>query len=76
MHYNIGYAGLTPQLAHNQSIQDIKDYLGEEKYELLTKQFREECPDLSIEGFKMYVSLAGISGFPVRAWYNEVYPFG
>jgi hypothetical protein len=77
MHYNIDYTGLGPQAAYNQQIKDIKEYLGEKKFNQITKDFRRECPkDLSLEMFKMYLSLAGISGAPVRAFHDHVFPFG
>lgn len=73
-HYDVNYSGLSPNDAHNQAIKDIIDYMGEEKYNDLTQQFR--AFELNLDAFRMYVSFAGIQGFPVERWYNEVYPFG
>lgn len=73
-HYNVSYEGLSDIEKHNKAIQDIKDYLGEEKFEQLTKQCKEEYPDLTLEQFRMSVSFAGVQGYPVKAWYNYIYP--
>lgn len=76
-HYNIDYSGLGPQTAYNQQIKDIKDYVGTVEFNQLSRQFRDEFPcGLSLESFRMYVSLAGVSGAPVRAWHDHCFPFG
>ena len=76
-HYNVDYTGLGPQIAYAQQIKDIKEYLGEDKFNRLTSDFRRECPGgLGLESFRMYLSLAGIQGAPVRAFHDHVFPFG
>jgi len=76
-HYTIDYEGLTPQEAYNKSIENIKEYLGEERFDKITAGFRHDCPGgLSLEQFEFYLCLVGVSGFPVRAWHDHVFPFG
>lgn len=74
-HYDVNYSDLTPQAKHDKAIADIKDYLGDDKYRNLTAEFRAAGP-MPLGRFEMYLSIAGVQGYPVRAWYNEVYPFG
>ena len=74
-HYDVDYSNMTPQAKHLKAIDDIKDYMGEEKYKSLSKAFKTEGP-LTMDEFEMYCSLAGIQGYPCLAWYNEVFPFG
>lgn len=75
-HYTMDYSNMTPQQAYDKCISDIKDYLGEEKFEDISKQFRSEVPDMSIETFAFYLEICGVQGFPVLAWYDHVYPYG
>ncbi len=55
------------------AVQDIIDYLGTERYNKLS-------PAISLVTncgqFAMYCSLAGIHGFPVRAWYEHYHGQG
>lgn len=74
MHQIIDYAGLDPIAKHNKAIEDVKEFLGKEKFDKLTKEFREVPQDqMSLDKFTNYVSLAGIQGYPVKAWYNYIY---
>lgn len=77
MHYNVDYNGLTPQAKHNKAIEDIKEYMGDIRYNLMSGTFIETYPcGMSLEQFELIASFAGVQGYPVRAWYNEIYPFG
>lgn len=62
---------------HNQAIADIKEYMGEERFNKITQEFKRFEPDnMNIEKFTSYVSLlslSGIQGYPVKAWYNYCY---
>lgn len=73
-HYNIDYSKYDddPITKHNQAIKDIKEYIGEEKFDNLTQEFKS-FSWMSLEQFGFYVSLAGIQGYPVKAWYNYIY---
>lgn len=55
------------------AVQDIKTYLGDERW-------TKVCPELAkvthCGQFAMYCSLAGIYGFPVRAWYEHFHGQG
>jgi hypothetical protein len=75
MHYSIDYSGLTNVEAHNQAISDIKEYVGDQRYIDLTNLSRANG-QISLDTFRMMISFAGVQGFPARAWYNEIWPFG
>lgn len=70
-HYDIDYSK-SPAPAFD-AVQDIIDYLGKKKY-------NEISPMISLVThcgqFTMYCSLAGIKGFPVRAWYEHYHGEG
>jgi hypothetical protein len=71
MHTTIDYnKSPTPQF---DAVEDIRDWLGKERY----KTVAPEMAKLSnCEAFAMYCSLAGIQGFPVKAWYEHFHGQG
>jgi len=74
MHYNVNYEGLDEISKYNKAIADIKDYLGDAKFDQITKEFmRFDQKDMPLEKFECYISLAGIQGYPVKALYNYCY---
>lgn len=74
MHTDIKYDQMDPIAKHNKAIADIKDFLGEDKFGQITKTFREVPQDqMPLDKFTNYASLAGIQGYPVKAWYNYIY---
>lgn len=49
------------------AVQDIKDYLGPENWQMLLQAFRNlKC----VSRFQFYCNFIGVSGFPVRALYD------
>lgn len=75
-HYTISYAGMTPGEMHDQAIRDVTDYLGsEDKYQKLISRCRAQN-QISLDSFQLLVSFIGIAGYPARALYNEVWPYG
>jgi len=65
MHSTIDYSKrLAPAF---DAVQDIKDYLGQERFNKVSPEMAKikHCGQ-----FAMYASLAGINGFPVKAWYE------
>jgi len=74
MHYTTHYEG-SPIVRHNKAIADIKDWLGKERFETITKLMREkETEQPTLEVFTAIVSFAGVQGYPVKAWYNHCFP--
>lgn len=73
-HYTINYEGLSEIEKHNKAIQDIKDYLGEAKFDEVTAIVKNSPKPYNLEQFLLAVSFAGIQGYPAKAWYNHCYP--
>ena len=70
-HYDIDYSK-SPAPTFD-AVQDIIDYLGEKKYKEISPMISRitHCGQ-----FAMYCSIAGIHGFPVRAWYEHYHGRG
>lgn len=66
MHTTIDY-NKSPAPAFD-AVEDIKDYLGTEKYAKISPEMAKLT---NCGAFAMYCSLAGIHGFPVKAWYEH-----
>lgn len=75
-HYDIDYSGMAPQEAHRRCIEDIKEWLGDRKYRSLTLQLRRDYADPGLRVFARWAAMAGVQGRPVRAWHDEIWPFG
>lgn len=54
------------------AIEDIKDWLGAERFSLLTK----ELAKYNCQTFANLVSISGIQGYPVKAWYELIHGQG
>ena len=76
-HYDISYVNLAPDAKRSQAIQDIKDYLGDDRYNELTDLIHQhyQLPP-NLEKFRMAVSMSGIQGYPVVAWHEVLWPGG
>lgn len=72
-HYTVDYSNLNddPIAKHNKAIEDIKEYLGDDRFKTLTEKFKQMSP--SLDQFELMVSFAGVQGYPVKAWFNYCY---
>lgn len=71
MHTTTSYEGLSDIEKHNKAIEDVKEWFGP-KFDWIVEEFRKK--GLTLEQFTMYMSLGGVEGYPVKAFYNYVYP--
>lgn len=71
MHTNIDYKK-SPAPAFD-AVQDIIDYMGKEKYNDISPMMAKVT---SCGLFSNYCALAGIQGFPVKAWYEHFHGQG
>lgn len=71
MHTTIDY-NKSPALAFD-AVQDIINYLGKAKYDDIAPQMAKVT---SYGLFSNYCGLAGIHGFPVKAWYEHFHGQG
>jgi ribosomal protein S12 methylthiotransferase accessory factor YcaO len=81
-HYVIAYSGkgMTPNEAHAAALADIIDYLGGNRFGMLHNQWcamrDNEGFYPSLEAFELMLSFGGVQGYPARAWYQEIWPYG
>ena len=73
MHYDTYYAGLEGQAKIDKGLEDIKEWLGWERFNDLTKQFKAH-EKLPFDQFQFLAGVAGIQGYPVAAWYATLWP--
>lgn len=73
-HYDIDYSKLSEAEKQSKAIDDIKDYMGIEKFNHVYSQFVElhKVKPMTEETLGFYLMLAGISGYPVKAWFNLI----
>ena len=72
MHVNIDY-GTPSKEADLQALQDIKEWVGEEKYEKFVADLRSAKKQYTEDQFDIMLGIGGISGYPVRAFRRYVY---
>lgn len=74
-HYDIDYSKLPEPEKHNKAIQDIKDWMGVERFDKITELFKQNYPTgPGIDQFNLMCAFVGVSGYPVKAWYNLIWP--
>jgi len=71
MHSTIDY-GKSPSPAFD-AVEDVRDWLGAERYAKIAPEMAKLT---NCKAFAMYCSLTGISGFPVKAWYESFHGQG
>lgn len=70
-HYTIRYDE-TGDAKRRKALSDIRDWLGKKRYEAMTEAYRA-MPQPKRHGFALQMSFAGVSGFPVHAWYETLW---
>lgn len=71
--YTIDYGKLKGNAKAKKAAEDIKFYLGEDRFEKLTKDFAAA----KLKNFYQFVNwagLAGIRGYPAEVWWDICYP--
>ena len=71
MHYTINYKQKLLKDRLTAALHDVKEYLGEDKYQGLLKAAASD-PSITFAQFRFAMSFAGIEGLPVRAIWHEV----
>lgn len=69
-HYDIDYAGMGPYDARQKALKDARDWLGEERWAVLSRDF-PKLSGVAFPQFRLMMAFAGIQGFPVVALYRE-----
>lgn len=72
MHNLIDYTDMPNR--QERAIEDIRNWLGAERFELILEQFRAAPAPLEFEQFELLLGIAGVSGYPVRALHRHIWP--
>jgi hypothetical protein len=76
MSYEIQYDTAPDNLLREQSesVEDIREFLGDEIFELVEKDVFLGNPKLPYETFIVLCDLMGLSEYPIRAWFMKLFP--
>jgi hypothetical protein len=72
--YTINYEGLDARQLEEKAVQDIRDYLGEEMWAKVLAHMTGCGYVPALQEFRTACWLLGITGAPVRPFYNYCYP--
>ena len=67
-HYVEDYSALKGLEKVNKALDDIRSFMGKEKFDMLTITLREEPPP-DMDYFRLICSMMGVSHYPVLAGY-------
>ena len=67
MHTEIDYSKLDGEAKQAKALADVKDWMGEGRFEAVNKELSKVR---DFDRFEFYASLAGVQGYPVRAWFD------
>ena len=74
MKQEIDYSTMNDAEKFYEAINDCKNYLGEAKFKEITEALKVDHPPLK-QFTAMLSMLAGIEGYPVKAWYQYAFGF-
>lgn len=72
-HYDVSYAGLEGDEKQAKALQDIREYMGDDKFVKVCLELRKGGKP-EFESFQTACSFGGIQGYPVRALYEHLWP--
>jgi len=73
-HVDIDYSSLQGVAKQEAALWDIKNWIGIEKFEHLTAELRKfDRDEMPLERMAMLMTIAGISGYPIRAWHEYIF---
>ena len=75
MHYDIDYSAIeNADEKRAKAVADFAEYAGENAYNKIVEYVkdREESDPISLDEFKIAVSFAGVTGYPVIALYEQL----
>lgn len=74
MHNKIHYAHIKDDATREATaLQDVIDWVGEEKFNQLVTSFRAEPPRVLAQ-FHFLAAFTGVQGYPVRVWFKHIWP--
>lgn len=75
-HYDVDYSKMEENDRRVKAIDDIKEYVGEAKFDELNKMLEEYVLEKrpSLDAFRMTLFMFPVSGYPIKAWYETLQP--
>lgn len=70
--YTIHYDGLSGDEKRAKAMEDIVNYLGDERFSKIDAKLRK-YESMELEQLRIMLSFAGVQGYPVRAWYESIW---
>ena len=75
-HYDVDYSKLEGKAKRDKAMADVVDYLGQAKFDEVHPQFvalrKSRGEAFTAEQLGFYLMLAGVQGYPVRAWHERI----
>ena len=81
--YSRDYGKMTPEQKAEQAVKDAREYLGDEKFDLLMSEMRakgDSWPEkhggepYPFFQFAMWCDFCGVRGYPIRALWDHCFP--
>ena len=72
MRNTVDYSKLQGEEKQKKALEDICDYLGNEKFDSMNAKFLE-AGAIDPGQFEFICMVGGIEGYPVEAWYMSLY---
>ena len=72
-HYDIDYASLSGKEKMAKAIADIRDWLGNARFEEIDALFRQLPEPMPYREFTVALTLSGIAGYPLTAWHSSIW---
>lgn len=69
MGYYVNYAGMNPEARREAALEDIKTWLGPERFTLVENHIRPFAAQNDTMSFFIAASFAGIEGVPASEWF-------
>lgn len=73
MAYQLDYSDLLPRQKYLKALEDIKSFMGEDRFNAITEIMRK-AGETPFSEFQLACMFVGVQGFPVSAWYDYAYP--
>lgn len=79
----VDYSRLTPEAKAAKAVQDARDYLGADRFDLLVSTMREkgltwptthDGQQYPFDQFACWCDFAGVRGYPIRALWDHTFP--
>lgn len=75
MHQEVDYSReRDPDAKRRAAVSDVKKWLGARKFREVTEAFGREPAPVEEEKFAFLCGIAGIQGYPVKAWRETLWP--